>query len=134
MPVATISYVAVILGAVSNMVLGFLWYGPLFGKPWMKLMNMTKDQMKGTDMGKAYGLTAVAALVMSYVLAHFVDYVGATTLMDGAVLGFWLWLGFVATVAINNVLWGGKSWNLYAIDVSYFLVALMVMGAINGTL
>ncbi|MBI3341870.1 DUF1761 domain-containing protein, partial [Candidatus Curtissbacteria bacterium] len=34
-----INYMAVVAAAVVNMVLGFLWYGPLFGKPWMKMMG-----------------------------------------------------------------------------------------------
>jgi hypothetical protein len=34
---ASVNFLAILAAAVANLLLGFLWYGPLFGKPWMKL-------------------------------------------------------------------------------------------------
>lgn len=36
-----VNYLAILVAAVLSMVLGFLWYGPLFGKEWTKLMGVT---------------------------------------------------------------------------------------------
>lgn len=33
------STLAVVLAAVVSMIVGWLWYGPLFGKQWMALMG-----------------------------------------------------------------------------------------------
>lgn len=33
-----------ILAAASSLVIGFLWYGPLFGKAWMKESGMTEEK------------------------------------------------------------------------------------------
>ena len=41
----SINYLAVLVSAVSAMVLGFLWFGPLFGKEWSKAMGWTEEQM-----------------------------------------------------------------------------------------
>lgn len=35
MQAVPINYVAVVLAAVANMILGFVWFGPLFGKLWI---------------------------------------------------------------------------------------------------
>lgn len=129
----SINYLAVLAAAVASMIVGFLWYGPLFGKMWIKLMNFDKKKMeeaKKKGMGKAYALTFLTSLIMSYVLAHFVDYLGAKTITDGIILGFWVWIGFLATTQIGSVLWEGKPVKLYLINAMHYLVTLAVMGAI----
>mgnify|MGYP001611288200 CR=1 FL=1 len=129
----SINYLAVLIAAIASMVIGFLWYGPLFGKKWMQLMNFDKkkiDEAKKKGMGKIYALAFLTTLIMSYVLAHFVDYVEAKTIADGIVLGFWVWIGFLATTQIGSVLWEGKPVKLYLINTLHYLVSLAVNGAI----
>ena len=41
-----VNYLAVLLSAVSNMVVGFLWYGPLYGKEWRNLVGFNKSNQK----------------------------------------------------------------------------------------
>jgi hypothetical protein len=138
MQTVEVSNVAVLVSAVVYMVLGFLWYGPLFGKPWMKLVGMTKEHMeeaKKKGMGKTYGLSFVGALVMFYVLAHFAKYAQASTMTEGMQTGFWAWLGFVATTGMNEFLFAVKKkpWKLYFINQGYLLIGLLVGGAILAT-
>ena len=128
-----VNYLAVLAAAIASMIVGFIWYGPLFGKMWMQSMKMDNKKMqeaKKKGMGKTYILAFLTTLIMSYVLAHFVDYVEAKTVMDGIILGFWLWIGFLATTQIGSVLWEGKPVKLYLINTLHYLVALAVMAAI----
>ena len=129
----SVNYLAVLIAAIASMAIGFLWYGPLFGKMWMGMMNFDKkkmDEAKKKGMGKTYALTFATSLIMGYVLALFVGYVQATTIADGIVLGFWLWIGFFATTQLGMVLWEGKPTKLYLINTLHNLVTLAVMGAI----
>ena len=129
----SINYLAVLAAAVASMVVGFLWYGPLFGKMWISLMNFDKKKMqeaKKKGMGKMYALTFLTSLIMSYVLAHFVAYVQAMTIAGGAVLGFWLWIGFFATTQLGMVMWEGKPVKLYVLNTLHYLVTLIVMASI----
>lgn len=134
MPVqVSINYLAVVAAAAASMAIGFLWYGPLFGKMWMQMMNFDKKKLneaKKKGMGKIYALAFLTSLIMSYVLAHFVDYVEAKTIMEGIVLGFWVWIGFLATTQIGSVFWEGKPVKLYLINTLHYLVTLAVMAAI----
>ena len=132
-----INYVAVVVAAVANMGLGFLWYGPLFGKTWIKMMGWSEKDMeaaKAKGMGKSYALMTLGSLLMAYVLAH--AYIFASTYMKvsgisaGLSVGFWNWLGFVAPVTIGTVLWDGKPWKLWFLNSGYYLVALLLMGSI----
>jgi hypothetical protein len=36
-----INYWAVLVCGVLSMVIGFVWYGPLFGKKWMEIVGAT---------------------------------------------------------------------------------------------
>lgn len=127
-----VNYVAVLLAGVASMVIGFIWYGPLFGKMWMKLSGITKEKIEEgkKNMPVTYGTMFVGSLIMAYVLAHFTYFAGATTVAQGMQAGFWAWLGFVATVGLSSILFEGKPMNLYFINVGYQLANLLVMGAI----
>lgn len=115
------------------MAVGFLWYGPLFGKVWMKLMRFSKEDMdrarvKGTI--KSYVLMFIAALVTAFVLAQVFVGFGVSTIVGGLTGALWMWLGFMITKSIGGVLWEGKSWNLWVLNIVHDFVSLAVMGVI----
>ena len=129
MPEVDINIWAVLVAAVVSMVVGSFWYSKsLFGKEWAKLVGRKLEEMSGG--GKGYAVAAAGALLQAYILAHFVQYAGATTFWDGIVTGFWLWLGFVAVVVAMNLVFEGKSWTLWKINAGYFLVVLLINGCL----
>lgn len=128
---ASINYWAVIIAGISAMIVGFVWYMPrLFGKSWMGLIGKSEEQIKAEWNGAMLLQTFVTALIMFYVLAHFIDYTGATTIGEGAQTGLWLWLGFVATTMYTNILYEKRPVKLWAINTGYQLVNLLIAGAI----
>lgn len=91
MPEVDINYVAVLVAAIANMALGAFWYSPaLFAKRWIALMKVSEAEMNEMKKGapRAYTLSFIGALVMSYVLAHIVDYAQATTIIGGVGVRF----------------------------------------------
>jgi len=129
-----VNYIAVLLAGISAMVVGSVWYGPLFGKTWMKLVGINKEDVKKSEMPKLYGIMFIGALVESYILSIFIHYAGATTLILGAKTGLWAWLGFVATTMIGNYMFAKRPMKLYYIDAGYALVNLVVMGTIIASM
>ncbi len=129
-----VNYVAVLLAAVAAMVVGALWYGPIFGAAWMKLVGISKGDINKSEMPKLYGIMFVAALVEAYILSLFIHYAGAVGLLLGAKTGLWAWLGFVATVMIGNYMFAKRPMQLYLIDAGYALVNLLIMGAIIASM
>jgi hypothetical protein len=67
---------------------------------------------------------------MAYVLAHIIGAAGITDWLNGALAGFWVWLGFMATLHIS--LWGyeNRSLQLIAINLGNNLIALLLMGSL----
>ncbi len=130
-----INYLAVLVCAVLAMVLGYVWYGPIFGKTWMRLMGMDRESMgEGQNMGMLYGIQFVGALIMAFVLAHTLTfamaYLHTSGISAGLQTGFWNWIGLIAPVTVGMVLWEGKPWKLWAIIAGYWLVTLCAMGVI----
>lgn len=131
-----INFVAILVCGMAAMVVGFLWYGPLFGKEWMKLVGMTEKKMAQAkdEMGKTYGASFVSALVMAYTLAHFIWFTapGAVTPLIGVKTALWSWAGFVATYGMTRHLYAvdKKPISLFFIETGYYLATLLVMGII----
>lgn len=126
-----INFWAVLVAALLQMGLGALWYSKfLFAKPWTKLVGKTEEDLKKSNKPTPYIVTFVCALVMAYILAHFVVYTQSNTLLLGLQTGWWAWVGFVATTSLINSLFASRSWKLYLIDVGYHLVSLIAMGAL----
>ena len=134
-----VNYWAVIVATIASMAIGFVWYGPLFGKKWIAEMGWTKEHLEGKradskKMTRQYVLMALGSLVMSFVLLHNITfgsaYLHITGISAGLQAGFWNWLGFIAPLTLGAVLWEGKSWKLFCINVGYYLVTLLVMGCI----
>ncbi|MDO8648788.1 MAG: DUF1761 domain-containing protein [Candidatus Peregrinibacteria bacterium] len=137
MPEIPLNIPAILASTVASMVIGFVWYGPLFGKQWMKMMKIdhaSMEKAKKEGMGKLYALAALGSLLMSFVLAH--SLVFASTYLDvygvqaGLQAGFWNWLGFIAPVTLGGVLWEGKPWKLWILNNGHYLVSMLIMGVI----
>jgi hypothetical protein len=132
-----INYPAVLAAAVSSIVLGFLWYGPFFGKPWMKIVGLTKESMnqaKAKGMTTTYLIMTLGSLLMAFVLAHDLEfasvYTQTTGISAGLMAAFWNWLGFIAPVLVGDQLWGGKPWKLFLINGGYYLTSMCIMGTL----
>ena len=119
------------------MILGMLWYSQmLFGNMWKKHLGKSPDEFAKMQKGMAAGMfgSLAAAIIMAYVLAHFVQYLDAHTAGKAVELAFWLWLGFVAPYAANAVFFEKRSKAVFLINVSYYLVSLVLMSMMLGLL
>ena len=130
-----ISLLALIVSALVAMALGFAWYSnTLFGKKWRSLSGISDATLKkmNTHMPQRLGVALIATLIMVYVLALALYALGADTFMLGAIVGFWIWLGFVVPIMLGSVLWEGKHHNFYLINVLHYLVIFILVGGILG--
>jgi hypothetical protein len=126
-----VNWLAVLAAGVINMIIGSLWYSPLlFLKPWMATLPKKEKENKNINMGKIYGIMFVGALIMAYVMAMFTKIANTTLLDTGAMLGFWIWLGFVTPVQLGGVLFEEKTWKWFIITAGYYLVVLVLIGAL----
>lgn len=127
-----IDWSLVVIAAVVNMIIGWIWYSKwLFGPAWAKLSKHSEKEMKGSGVTVFYGF--LISLVTAYFLAFFGGYLGVTSVTDGMYVGFLFWLGFVATTQISSVVWCKKPFNLFVLNTAYKLLSFLVMSGIIGS-
>jgi hypothetical protein len=127
-----INYWAVIVAAAVPVVLGALWYSPaMFARSWMQAAGRTPEEASGASMGLV--LSAVGGLLASYALARIEHWAEVDDLLNGALVGLLVWVGFVATVLAVTTYFGGRPLKLWLINAGYQLLSLVLMGGILGT-
>jgi hypothetical protein len=129
----SINYLAVGAGAIAAMLVGGIWYGPLFGKSWIALMGFTPEklaELRQKGMAIAYTGQFLGALLMVHVLAYMLAALAVGTVVQGFIVAFWLWLGFVVTVQLGSVLWEGKPVKLLFINATQNLATMLIASAI----
>lgn len=133
-----INLIVAVAGGIVAMVVGMLWYGPLFGKKWFSLAHPGADFEKMKTEGQksmmpSMAMMFLANVVLSGVLSYFVSAMGGG-LYIGLMTAFIVWLGFIATVGLSNVLFEGKPKELYLLNMGCQLVTLLIVGAVAGIL
>lgn len=131
----SVNWWAILVCAIASMVVGWLWYGPLFGKAWMNTMGMgsTPDDMKKAmqkSAGPGYAVMFVGALVMAYAMSKVLGHFNAVGLHEALKVAAEIWLGFVATVFLGGVYFEKKGWKHYFITAGYQLVNMLVYAVI----
>ena len=124
-----VNWLAVIAAALSSFPLGFLWYGPLFGKAWAAEVGMTDEKAKSGNPAIVFGGAFVLALIQA---ATFAMFLGAEPLPNAAVYGLLAGLCWVGTAFGVQYLFERKSWKLTAINAGYNGIAFTLVGAIIG--
>jgi hypothetical protein len=116
--------------AVAKIVLAALWYSPaLFLRPWQRMSGITAAQMQ-ERMGSTLAVDVVGSFLMAFVLAYAIGYAEATTALQGLVIGFWIWLGFIVVATIHTVTYERKPFVLFLLHNGYHLLSLVVMSVI----
>lgn len=119
---------AVVVATIAAMVLGFIWYGPLFGKKWMEAQGI-KEQSKKMPVGPMVGML-VTAFIMAFVLAQVFAWTAIRSMGDALMATFILWIGFILAAMVPQVLFEKHNKTLFYIGVSHHLVGMLLMAAI----
>jgi hypothetical protein len=131
MPFGSVNYLAVLVATVFNMVLGTLWYGPLFGRPWMAVMERIgkkREDMQGSPF--IYLGSAVLAFLAALTLAMLIKATGTNTVGMGILWGVVTWIGFGAVPQLNSGIFEDRPVRLWVIFCGYYLVVHIAQGAL----
>lgn len=133
-----INYWAVLACGVVSMVIGAIWYGPLFGKTWMKILkvDMTDEECKKEmqkSAGPLYAVQFVLTLFQAYVLAH---YIAGWQDASGVENSLWIWGAFIMPTVAGASMWTNDTknmkWQRFLVQAGYQLVNFVVFGLILG--
>jgi hypothetical protein len=126
------NYPAVFVAAIAYWLLGAVWYGAIFSKPWMDLEHMTMEQARAMNPVLPYVITFLLNLLIAYSLEQICIWRNANTVGRGTSVGVLLWIGFVGPVTFTTFMYEMRPWQLFAINEFYPLFGFALMGAILG--
>lgn len=127
---------AILVCGILSMVVGFIWYGPLFGKRWLEIIGATADDLEARkemqkNAGPLYGIQFVLTLFQVFVLARLIQ---ANTGETGLVTALWIWAGFVVPVLAASSMWNNDdrkiSLSRFFIQGGYQLVMFVIFGLV----
>ena len=147
MDFSSINWLAVLFCVLASMVIGGVWFGPkTFFPAWWKAVGKAGDPMMGggestpgssLGMGLVWGGIVFASLVQAVFMSMMVHAMGSisggVTLASGALTGFLIWLGFVASSSLTNKLFADRL-QAWVLEQGNHLITFVVMGAIVGAL
>jgi hypothetical protein len=134
-----LNWIAILLAAASTMVVGSLWYGPLFGKAWIKLAKVKTDPNFGVKQAvPLYGgaflssvLTATVIAIFAYIVSQYFE---GSFLTASLWVGLVLWAGFTAARVYMHDSFEGRRKKLTLLNVTHELVTIAIMALIIGLL
>lgn len=131
--------IPILVCLIISIVLGWVWYGPFFGKKWMDITGANQnDPARSAEMKKkmwVYILTQVViSLVTLIAFSLFLAGFQSVTLFAAIIIATFLWLGFVLPTIAQHALWSGKSrkssWAMFLISGGYYLIAFVLYGVV----
>jgi hypothetical protein len=128
-----VNWLAVVVCAVLSMVIGFIWYGPLFSKPWGKMTGWTSEKVAAvarSRMSMSYILAFIAAFIIALVLAVTLQAISSDGVGEGVIAAIVLWVGFTGATIGVNMTFERRPLSLFGIEAGYHLVTLIVYSII----
>lgn len=129
-PVA-LNHLAIVTAAIVAFIIGGAWYGPIFGKIWMREVGLTPEGVAAGNQAKIFGLAFLFTLVMAYNLGFFLGDPSIGLGMS-AFYGFATGFGWIAMGLFIVGLFERRSAKLMLINGGYMTVTLTLMGLIIG--
>lgn len=124
-----INFPAVVAATIIQMVLGMVWYGPIFGKQWMALTGMTEEKGKA-GMKRAMTIGVSASFITAFIMAGMLAATGVDSAKHAVKMAIVLWLGFNLTVEMHGIAWEQRPVKLMWINVGYSLVNFVLVAVV----
>lgn len=123
-----IDWIAVLAGTVAIVVLGWLWYGPLFGKKWSAATGQALPSGM-PETSKLVG-TFLYSFVFNIGIAYTfpLDDIEHALVFGGLVIGVLL----IGSMMYSMVVWQNYKMNAYVIDLLFVALAAAVSIYVQG--
>jgi hypothetical protein len=130
----SVSVLPLVVLAVGNFILSWVWYSPLlFAKPWMKALGIDPQRkMTEEDKRKMPWLFLngfAASFLVVYGMMVIVHSLKVTDFFSGLETGAVIWAGFALTHSLNT-LWEGRKPLVLVINNGLFLITYALYGGI----
>ena len=134
-----LSILSVVLGTLTPMIIGFLYYSKwLFGPAWMDSIGKTEEDLQGANMAVIMGLALVMSFLITFFFINFNNSPGQEGEFDtfghGAFHGIVIFVVMAMPIMVTNSLFERKSAKNILINLGYWLVTFVILGGLVDAL
>jgi MFS family permease len=133
MAAVDVNWLAVLGAALIGFIVGFPWYGALFGKQWRAAVGVSEEAASNTNkktMQRIFSVSFILQFGMAYCLAMFIGN-GQGAVM-AALYGFLAGLPWVSFAVAVNAMYEQKPLSYIFINGGYWTVTFTLMGLVIG--
>jgi len=127
------NYVANLVAGIVAFLLEAAWYSNFYGA-WVNGIGRTDEWLRQNSPNRAlqFGTALVMATLMATAISCVVQLTGPQTTWRGIKVGALLWTGFVLTAWSTEYIFEVRPLSLWFINTGYWLLGMILMGAIVG--
>jgi hypothetical protein len=129
-----LNWFAISVAALVSVLLEAGWFS-VFMIPWLAGLGITRDwllDISSVAPAAQYGIALLCSFAAATILSVLTQMTGPQTARRGILIAILVWLGFVATTWAREYVFELRSFQIYFINTGYFLLDLILMGAITG--
>ena len=120
---------AILVATIAGFLLGGIWYGPLFGKAWLRAIGKREEDLGSPAIPMTLSfVTAFATALLMALLMNALPTI--KTVFDGALLGLYIGVGFIAAAMASDYAFCRWPTQLFFIQAGYRVAYSVIMGAI----
>lgn len=126
-----LNYVHIAVAALAYFAVGALWFGPLFGKLWIRLTGIsgpTEEDKKRIPL--MFGITLVLSFILTLSVACVLYFVQPASITGALKVGLLAGGGFVFCASAMNYMYAKRPFQLTLLDAGYHLVSLCLVSVI----
>jgi hypothetical protein len=124
-----VNVLALLVAAVIQWVLGWLWFGVLFKKDWTSLVP--KQGGASSSPAGVMALIFITNIILSFALVKVLAILpGGMTWVRGSLVGAICGLGFVVPPMFAQHISEQRPFKLFGINALYWLIAMYLAGGV----
>jgi hypothetical protein len=129
-----LNWVAILVAAIAAFIFEALWFS-VFMNEWLTGIGRTREWLMSsaaTTPAVQYATAIICSIIAAAVLSVCIQVSGEQTARRGILCAVVLWFGFIATSWAKAYIFEVRTLQIYAIYTGYYLIELVLMGAIVG--
>jgi hypothetical protein len=124
-----INWLAVSIATIVYFIIHFLWYFPFaFGNLWLRLVG--KESEPKSKIIRDTIIMIPTSFVTVLFIELMMDLTGMNDIASALLLSIFIWIGFVATIAINQNNFNDRGVKLFFLEYGFYLVGFIIAAII----
>ncbi len=128
-----LNWVAILVAAIASFIFEALWFS-VFMNEWLTGIGRTREWLVSTGLNPAvqYATAIICSIIVAAVLSICIQALGKQTARRGILCAVAIWFGFIATSWAKAYIFEVRTFQIYFIYTGYYLIELILIGAIVG--